>query len=51
MPAKEFVPWVATAIVLGHSVRQPVSIIPGVDTAGLVSEIGALPALVRAPAS
>jgi hypothetical protein len=51
VPAKEYVPWVATAIALGHSVRQPVSISPGVEGAGLTPAFGALPALVHASAS
>jgi hypothetical protein len=51
VPAKEYVPWVAAAIVLGHSVRQPVSSGPGAETAGLASTIGVLPVLVHASAS
>ena len=52
MPAKEYVPWVATAIMLRHSLDSPAWITPGIDTfAGLASAADALSALVHVPAS
>lgn len=53
VPAKDYIPWVATAITLCHSLESSVWIAPGVESGadGVASATGALPALVDAPTS
>ncbi|MBC6456427.1 hypothetical protein [Actinomadura sp. HBU206391] len=53
MPAKDYIPWVATAITLCHPLESSVWTAPDVESGadGLASAAGALPALVHTPTS